>query len=52
MYQGIYLIREREFIKCNENIYKIGKSNMLNDRIKNYPKNSSLHLLIFCKDCY
>jgi hypothetical protein len=51
MYQGIYLIKEREFIKCNEDIYKIGKSNILNNRIKQYPKGSSLHLIIFCEKC-
>ena len=49
-YEGIYLIREREFIRCNEDIYKIGKSQNVLDRVKSYPKDSNLHLLIFCKD--
>ena len=25
-YEGLYLIREREFVRVNENIYKLGKS--------------------------
>jgi len=39
----IYLIREREFIKTNEPIYKIGKTKQpcLN-RLYNYPKGTAL----------
>jgi hypothetical protein len=51
MYEGIYLIKEREFKKSNEDIYKLGRSFNLNMRIKDYPKRSSLFLIIFCKDC-
>jgi hypothetical protein len=41
----IYLIKEREFIKNNEEIYKIGKTKqMALKRIKDYPKNSILLL--------
>jgi hypothetical protein len=49
MYEGLYLIQEREFIKCKENVYKIGRSNNLNMRIKSYPKESKLNLIILCK---
>jgi hypothetical protein len=40
----IYIIREREFIKCNEQIYKIGKTggDCPNKRLCSYPKGSEL----------
>ncbi len=48
----IYLIKEREFIKNNEEIYKIGKTKqMALKRIKDYPKNSILLLYIITNDC-
>jgi hypothetical protein len=50
MFEGIYLIQEREFIKTQENVYKIGKSNNLSERIKHYPKESKLLLIILCKN--
>ena len=49
--EGLYLIKLREFIKCNENVYKIGKSIRLNKRIKSYPKNSKLELVYLCNNC-
>jgi hypothetical protein len=49
-YEGLYLIKEREFVRCNDNIYKLGKSQNVLDRVKSYPKESMLHLIIFCKD--
>jgi hypothetical protein len=37
----IYLIKEREFIKTKEPIYKIGKTKQKNlQRIKSYPNGS------------
>jgi hypothetical protein len=41
----IYILREREFIKTNENIYKIGKTSRENiqERFKEYPNNSKLY---------
>ena len=51
MYQGIYLIKEREFKKTNEEVYKIGRSHKISERIKGYPKDSSLHLIVLCKEC-
>ena len=48
----IYLLQEREFIKTNENIYKIGKSNAKNlTRFKQYPKNSVLLFQSICNNC-
>ena len=49
----IYLIQEREFIKTNENIYKIGKSTQENNtRIKQYPKGSKLLFQMICENCH
>lgn len=48
----IYLLLEREFIKTNENIYKIGRSNQNNDkRVKQYPNGSKLIIQTICSDC-
>ena len=42
----IYLLREREFIKSSENIYKIGYTNQIpNKRFNGYPRDSELLLL-------
>lgn len=52
MHNYIYLLREREFIESNLNIYKIGKSTQENiKRFKQYPKNSELILQIECENC-
>jgi hypothetical protein len=45
----IYLIKEREFIKTEEEIYKIGRSSQYNaKRINQYPNGSIILLIIFC----
>ncbi len=49
MYEGIYLLQEREFVNSGKNVYKLGRSYTLNNRIKQYPKNSKLILIILCK---
>lgn len=36
----VYLLREREFIKTKENIYKIGKTRDISNRMKQYPNDS------------
>ena len=42
-YETFYLLQEREFIKSNEPIYKIGKtSKTMLTRLKGYPKNSNV----------
>jgi hypothetical protein len=50
MYEGIYLIQEREFIKTEEEVYTLGRSHNLQERIKQYPKESNLLLIILCKN--
>ena len=43
----VYLIREREFCRLNENVYKIGKSYALNHaRLDKYPKWSEVILVM------
>ena len=45
----IYLLREREFVTTDDNVYKIGRTNMMNcARMKNYPKGSQLISLNIC----
>ena len=48
----IYLLQEREFIKTNEPIYKIGKTKQeCLKRICNYPNGTKLLIQILCNDC-
>jgi hypothetical protein len=48
----IYLLQEREFIKTNENIYKVGMTKQNNhQRFNQYPKGSILLLQLICNDC-
>lgn len=48
----IYLLIEREFLKTNEKIYKIGKTRQTNlQRFNQYPKGSKLLLSLDCKNC-
>jgi hypothetical protein len=50
--QYIYLFHLREFIKSNENIYKIGKTKQNNNnRLKQYPKGSILLHQTICVNC-
>jgi hypothetical protein len=52
MCEYIYLLQEREFIKSNENVYKIGKTKQENlKRIGNYPIGTILLFQIICNDC-
>lgn len=47
----IYLIQERESLRCNDNIYKIGKTKQSPmKRVKSYPKGSKLWILIIVND--
>jgi hypothetical protein len=51
-FQYIYLLKEREFIKTNECIYKIGKTKQKNlDHICNYPNGTALIIQIQCDNC-
>ena len=48
----IYLLKEREFIKTKEEIYKIGMTSKLNHvRFNQYPKGSVLLFQMICIDC-
>lgn len=47
---GIYLIHVREFVRNDENIFKIGRSENLSNRAKSYPKGSYIILQIECSD--
>ena len=49
-YEGIYLLKEREFVRCGDDVFKIGRSSNLKNRVKQYPKESDLHVIILCKD--
>jgi hypothetical protein len=48
----VYLLKEREFVRTNENVYKIGKSTQANlSRFSQYPNGSILYFQMICKDC-
>jgi hypothetical protein len=48
----VYLLQEREFIKTNEKIYKVGMTQKENfERFNQYPKGSILLFQIICHDC-
>jgi len=48
----VYLLQEREFIKTNEKIYKVGMTQKENfERFNQYPKGSVLLFQIICHDC-
>ncbi len=52
MTEYIYLLQTREFIKTNENIYKIGKTKQENlKRIGNYDNGTILICQFKCNDC-
>lgn len=46
----IYLIKEREFIKTNEPILKLGKTKCVRNRMPAYPKDSLLYHLFYCEN--
>lgn len=46
--EGIYLLREREFINNKRSLYKIGRSHHLDTRLKHYPKGSEIIILMAC----
>jgi hypothetical protein len=50
--QYIYILQEREFIKTEEPIYKIGKSKQMNlGRFSQYPNGSVLYFQLVVPDC-
>lgn len=44
----LYLIKEREFIKTNENVFKIGKTTNIKHRMPAYPKDSRVYVIMHC----
>ena len=49
----IYLLQEREFIRLNENTYKIGKTETTNlTRFNQYPNGSRLIFQTICNNCH
>jgi hypothetical protein len=48
----IYLLQTREFVRTNENIYKIGQTRQKNNkRLKQYPDGSILLFQMICNNC-
>ena len=50
-HEQIYIIHERTFVELNANIYKIGKTKNIKNRLNGYTKGSKLLFTIACKDC-
>lgn len=48
--EGIYIIYMREFILKNKNIYKIGRSNDIENKLRNYPKGSRIMFATSCNN--
>jgi hypothetical protein len=46
----IYVVKEREFIKTNENIYKIGRSKNIVRRMPAYPKDSLIYSIMYSQN--
>lgn len=46
----LYLLQEREFIKSDENVFKIGKSADITTRCMHYPKGSHIIIVMECDD--
>lgn len=44
----LYLIREREFLKTRELVFKIGKTTDVRHRMPAYPKDSLLYAMVHC----
>ena len=52
-FEYVYMIRLREFVRLNENTYKIGKTTRApNERMGNYPKDSEVIVFIQVEDCH
>jgi len=48
--EGVYLIHTRECFKLKEEIYKIGRSHNIDNRVKQYAKGSKILSLISCEN--
>ena len=49
--QSVYLLIEREFLMLKENVFKIGRSENVSNRAKQYPNGSQLLVVLPCIDC-
>jgi len=50
--QYIYLLKTREFINANQEVYKVGRTKQENQtRFKQYPKGSVLYFQMICNNC-
>jgi len=49
--QSVYLLIEREFLVLEINIFKIGRSENVSNRVKQYPNGSQLLIVLPCIDC-
>lgn len=47
----IYILQEREFIRSNQPIYKIGKTINPKSRLSSYPNGSRVYLIQLVEDC-
>ena len=48
----VYLLQEREFVKTDEPVHKIGRTTQLNFiRFNQYPKNSKSYFQGYCGNC-
>ena len=50
MDEGVYLIHIRECIDTNKCVYKFGRSNTLDNRIRQYPKESKVEFIMSCSN--
>lgn len=48
---NIYLIHEREFMRLDDNVYKIGRTDDVKRRLSQYPKGSRLLFSVYTHDC-
>jgi hypothetical protein len=50
----IYMLQEREFVKSNDHVYKVGKTAATDakDRLKQYPTKSLILYIEMVKDCH
>ena len=46
MSEHIYLIQTRECFRADKDVYKLGRSNGIDSRMKSYPKESIIHLIV------
>ena len=48
--EGLYLLQEERFIESNKNIYKIGRSSNIYNRVNSYENGTIVYLIIECNN--